>query len=552
MAISALRTVRGRLLALMVLLVVPIAAVAAVTALVTYRLVLSSVEASQRQAVGSFVIRTNILYREMVRGLMVAGQAVAAGASTAADCQAVVRRLADRDLAIRGVFIRIADRITCVAARGPELSDEMVTAIDGQFRTRPATPSQTGADVAETRYGTVATEGRRYLVVQASGAADDRGQRVEGLFLVDAAVLDGVFDMSAAFPGTTVALVQQPDQVVIARGEPAAGDDWLPRHVLLGGDFHRWRDVSRAGAAATYASRRVAEPDLYLLARFDNAAEQAAFLQFLMLLLTPLVTLLVLFAAYSLAIDRHVLRWIRGIQQAAAARSSSQPQLAPVDASMPGDIRAVSEAFNTLVTDQAEKLASLNAALDTNMRLVRELHHRVKNSLQVVQSYLSLARRENGETHRAVLAAVEAKIHVLSIAYRLALSQGEMRPVPVRPFLEEIALSLNTLLHGGQSWVTVDCPEGAALPIDRAIPLGLLAVEIASHALSEERAGHLEIRLVCEGETSMSLEVITDLRRSRALQTRVAHGLLRQLEAEPLEGAGAGSLGRWQVPAGRA
>ncbi|WP_439574035.1 sensor histidine kinase [Phreatobacter sp.] len=533
----------------MVLVVVPIAVVAAVTALVTYRLVLTSIEASQRQAVGSFVVRTNILYREMVRGMMVAGQAVAAGSSTAADCQAVARRLADRDLGIEGVYIRIAGRVTCAAGRAPALTDEMVTAIDGQFRTRPPTPSQIGNDLAEARYGTVATGGRRYLVIQAAGEPDAAGQRIEGLFLVNAAVLDGVFDMSATFPGTIVALVQQPDQVVIARGDAEAGQEWLPRSVLLNRDFQRWRDTSRGGVSATYASRRVAEPDLYLLARFDDAAEQAAFLQFLMLLLTPLVTLLVLFGAYSYAIDRHILRWIRGIQQAAIARSSSEPRLAPVDAAMPGDIRAVSESFNTLVIDQAEKLASLNLALDANRQLLRELHHRVKNSLQVVQSYLSLARRQNGEAHRAVLSAVEAKIHVLSIAYRLALSQGEMRPVPLKPFLNEIALSLNSLLHDGQSWVSADCPDKVGLPIDRAIPLGLLVVEIASHAVNVEGADHLDVRLVCESEGDMTVEVVTDVRRSQALKTRVAHGLLRQLEAEPLAGAASGSLGRWRISA---
>jgi two-component sensor histidine kinase len=547
MAVSAFRTVRGRLLVLMVLVVVPIALVAAVTSLVTYRLVLSSIEASQRQAVGSFVVRTNILYRELVRGLMVAGQAVAAGASTAADCQAVARRLAEQGPGIGGVFIRVTGRVTCAASREQGLSEETVTAIDGQFRARPPTAAPLGPGIAEARYGTVSAGGRRYLAVQAVGAADRQGEQVEGLFLMDAAVLDGVFDMSATFPGTTVALVQQPDQVVIARGEPQAGEDWLPRQLRLDGAFVRWREASRAGPVATYASRRVAEPDLYLVARFDDSAEQAAFLQFLTLMLTPFVTLLVLVVAYSYAIDHQVLRWIRGIQQAAVARSSSEPLLAPVDATMPDDVRSVSEAFNRLVRDQADKLASLNLALAANRGLIRELHHRVKNSLQVVQSYLSLARRQSGAAHRAVLSAVEAKIHVLSIAYRLALSQGEMRPVRLRPFLEEIAVSLNSLLHDGQSWVTVACPDKAALPVDRAIPLGLLMVEIATHALNEEGAHQLDMVLVCEGDHAITLEVITDLRRSQALKTRVAHGLLRQLEAEPLDGAGPGSLGRWRL-----
>ncbi len=82
MNVTAFRTVRGRLLALIVLVILPIAVITAVTAVATYRSVLSSIEASQLQTVGNFSVRTRLWYRESLRTLLAANASLAAVGAT--------------------------------------------------------------------------------------------------------------------------------------------------------------------------------------------------------------------------------------------------------------------------------------------------------------------------------------------------------------------------------------------------------------------------------------------------------------------------------------
>lgn len=543
----AFRTVRARLLALMVLVVLPIAVVAAVTATVTYRSVLASIEATQVQTVGNFAVRTRIWYRETLRSLLTAMAAVKASEG-AAVCDAIASRIVEDATGFEFVSIRVGDRPACQASRGVAITPGTLGAILTSFRQRQRVASWIGTDLADSRYGQILIGQKRFLGVHARQDATAVGGPIEALLLVDSATLDRSFDLGTITPGVVVGLIQTPDQVIIARGAPEEDPSWLPREEFTGTGTTRWEGVSRGGGRAAFAAQAVAMPDLYILARFDHAAERAAFLQFVALLLTPLVTLAVLFAAYSLAIDSNIIRWIRGIEAAAVASTSQAPKPAPVDPAMPEDIRRVSEAFNRLTAEQADRLEKLNATVGANRHLVRELHHRVKNSLQVVQSYLGLARREHGDFHRGVLSEVEAKVQVLSIAYRHALAQGEMRPVELRPMLDEIAAMLAGLMRSGTPWVSVSAPEGIALVIDRAIPLGLLVVEVAGSIQRADGEARIDIAVRPDSAAGMLLAIETGADVPDAADTRVVHGLLRQLEATSARSAGGRSLGEWHVP----
>jgi two-component sensor histidine kinase len=541
------RTVRARLLALMVLVVLPIAVIAAVTATVTYRSVLTSIEATQVQTVGNFAVRTRIWYRETLRSLLTAVSAVRASEGAAA-CDAIANRIVGDATGFEFVSIRVGDRPACQAGRSVEVTPGTLNTILTSFRQRQRVASWIGADLADSRYGQILIGQKRYLGVHARQERGVGTEPLEALLLVDSAILDRGFDLGTITPGVTIGLIQIPDQVIIARGALEDDPSWLPREEMIGTDTTRWEGQSRSGTRAAFASQAVAAPDLYILARFDQTAERAAFLQFIALLLTPLVTLAVLFAAYSLAIDSNIIRWIRGIEAAAVASTSQAPKPAPVDPAMPEDIRRVSEAINRLTAEQADRLEKLNATVGANRYLVRELHHRVKNSLQVVQSYLGLARREHGDLHRGVLSEVEAKVQVLSVAYRHALAQGEMRPVELRPMLDEVASMLAGLMRAGTPWVSVSVPGGIALVIDRAIPLGLLIVEVAGSIRRADAAAHIDVTVRPEGADGVRLAIETDAKVPDAADTRIVHGLLRQLEVTVAKPAGGRSLGEWHVP----
>ena len=178
--------------------------------------------------------------------------------------------------------------------------------------------------------------------------------------------------------------------------------------------------------------------------------------------------------------------------------------------------------------DKAELLAS-HASHD---KLTREFHHRVKNSLQIIQSYLTLSRRQRPPPHNIYLAEAEAKVQVISTAYRLALSEGIMSPIPIRAFVLDIVGNAQAILCGTTRKISASVEPNSLLVLDRAIPLGLAIIEAITGALGAESVMHVGIRLQPAGPDEVALTVtIDDMFATVALPLRLMAGLQAQLEA---------------------
>lgn len=165
-------------------------------------------------------------------------------------------------------------------------------------------------------------------------------------------------------------------------------------------------------------------------------------------------------------------------------------------------------------------------------KLTREFHHRVKNSLQIIQSYLTLSRRQRSPPHNIYLAEAEAKVQVISTAYRLALNEGAMRPIPIRAFVQDIVENAQAILCGSTRKISASIEPNSLLVLDRAIPLGLAIIEAITGALGAPSVMHVGIRLQPSGLDGMTLTVtIDDMFATVALPLRLMAGLQSQLEA---------------------
>jgi two-component sensor histidine kinase len=377
------------------------------------------------------------------------------------------------------------------------------------------------------------------------------GEGWEALVLVDPALLDHAFEIGASEPGTVVALIETGGGIIISRGVPEFDLSWLPRNEVVPTQGQRFEAEAAGGGLFSYAGQMVSPPDLYVLARFDDTASRAARMQFYMLWLTPLTMLGLLFVSYAWAIQTHVVRGITGIE-AAARRLRSEPTAqveAPADAAMPHDIRTVAQSFNAMVASARARQEQLASALEDNRFLMRELHHRVKNSLQVIQSYLALSRRQEHGAAQASLAETEARVQVLSTAYRLALTDAGMRPVPIRPLAEEIVGKLIATVRHPQQNVALSVATDVALVVDRVIPLGLALVEGVIAGLKAGSATQISVRLGALDDGRTELRVTTDGSLvSGHPPPRIMKGLAMQLEAT-IEPPGPGEVMRWRFAA---
>ena len=544
MALSLFRTVRGRLLALMVAIVLPIACLTAAAAVATYRTVFEAIETSQMRAADDFAVRARVWYRGALRSLVASAATIRAVSPPPDMCDRIAEKALAAVSGYEAVLLRVGGRPDCVGRLDGSIPPGELTAVADQLATRPPIKLWGGTEFTKARYGQVTIAGRSFLAIYSEFDGGD------ALLLSKPDPLDDTFDLGSSDKGMMAALLRRGGDVVVARGGAQADASWLPRAETVPDQAAHWSAPSRGGPSRTYAVRMVAEPELYVVVSFDGTAEQAAKTQFYTLLLAPLLTLTLLGLVYMKAIDQHCVRWLRGIETTARARSTSASARVPLSDEMPRDIRSVAEAFNAMVDEQEVRQSKLRLALDDNRFLVRELHHRVKNSLQVVQSYIGLAKRNHQGEARMALSDAECRVHVLSAAYRFTLADGEMQPVRIDLFLDDVVAMVSSLILARGQRLESRIETQAALPIDRIIPLGFLIVDVVSRALRAAPGIGLELAVTAAGDGIIDIAISTDRDTTQIAPPRLFAGLLMQIEAIEISPPQGRSLGVWRLSHG--
>ena len=541
MALSLFRTVRGRLLALMVAIVLPIACLTAAAAVATYRTVFEAIETSQMRAADDFAVRARVWYRGALRSLIASATTIRAVSPDSDTCNRIAEKAIAAVSGYEALLLRVPGRPDCIGAQESGIPPSELKAAANQLAAQMPVKFWGGTEFTKARYDQVTIAGRSYLAVYSEL---DEGN---ALLLTLPEPLDRTFDLGSSDKGMMAALLRRGGDVVVARGGAQADASWLPRTEMAPEQTAHWTAPSRAGPSRTYAARMVAEPDLYVVVSFDGTAEQAAKAQFYTLLLAPLLTLTLLGLVYMKAIDQHCVRWLRGIEATARARSSSASARVPLSDEMPRDIRSVAEAFNAMVDEQEVRQSKLRLALDDNRFLVRELHHRVKNSLQVVQSYLGLAKRDRQGESRMALSDAECRVHVLSAAYRFTLADGEMQPVRIDLFIDDVVAMVSSLILARTQRLESRIETQATLPIDRIIPLGFLLVDVISRALRAAPGIGIELAVTNAGENNIDVAITTDRETTLVAPPRLFAGLLMQIEAVEITPPQGRSLGVWRI-----
>jgi two-component system, sensor histidine kinase PdtaS len=532
-SLSFFRSVRGRLLAIMAFIIIPLGALSVVLAWANYQTVVRSIELSQIQTVSNFAVRSRIWFRGSLRVLLTTVLSTHATRDGTIPCENILRETLGGLPGFQAIHIMYPGSPDCHASINPDVTAVELMDLAASQQKLPYVQQWVGTSLGLVRYDAVRIKGTLHLLIFAKNA-DPAGQPWEAILLTETALLDQAFEAGMVEGTTDVALMTRGNKIVVARNVDELDDSWLPSEERAVNTISRWEDASSDGARHVFASQIVAEPDLYVLTRSDKSALNAARTQLLILTLTPLLTLAVLFVTYARVIQSNVVSWISGIEQAALSRQKD-PQgtvLAPLDPEMPDDIRSVAEAFNGMVEAARKREFDLRDLVASNQFLVRELHHRVKNSLQVIQSYLALSRRQQSGAKSLHLAETEAKVQVLSTAYRLGLTEQGMVRVSIRAFAEELVSTLSNSMRQPGQWVTTDISGDHALVVDRIIPFGLALVEAVVAALVMDNGATVAVHVSTVSDRQILFHVTTTGKPLRnAPSAKIMSGLAAQLGA---------------------
>ena len=134
--------------------------------------------------------------------------------------------------------------------------------------------------------------------------------------------------------------------------------------------------------------------------------------------------------------------------------------------------------------ERVRVLRELRSAVADKGRLLRELQHRVKNNLQTVTSLVRLQERRSGSAEaRRELRSVGRRIETLSLVYEKLYAAGEAERVDLGTYLGELGAGLLRLHAGEAPGVHLRTEvESLVVPVDKAVPLGLVANEFVTNS----------------------------------------------------------------------
>ena len=149
------------------------------------------------------------------------------------------------------------------------------------------------------------------------------------------------------------------------------------------------------------------------------------------------------------------------------------------------EMTALAAAFDRMADDSATHEAAMVGALDEQRRLTREVHHRVKNNLQIVASLLSIQARDTSDPAVArAYAAVQARVGALALVHRWMYDEVGSHGVDLRALASDLCAALEQGIGAaGQAAIAIRCHvDRIVVSQDTAVPLAFLITELVSVA----------------------------------------------------------------------
>jgi len=180
--------------------------------------------------------------------------------------------------------------------------------------------------------------------------------------------------------------------------------------------------------------------------------------------------------------------------------------------------------------------------------LLREIHHRVKNNLQIVSSLLRLqSRRIDDAKTVEILNDSRSRISAMSLIHESLYKPSSLSSVSLREYVLELTFKLFDFYGVDADLIALVIDvEPITLNIDTATPCGLIINELVTNSLKyafpAERSGAITITMKRTGESGYLLQVgdngvglppVLDIRQTQSLGLQLVVNLVeKQLQGE--------------------
>ena len=202
---------------------------------------------------------------------------------------------------------------------------------------------------------------------------------------------------------------------------------------------------------------------------------------------------------------------------------------------------------NRIIAEQKEEVETINEQLDARNSekevLLKEIHHRVKNNLQIISSLLELQSRGiDDESALSAVADGQSRVKSMALIHQKLYQTDDIATVDFGSYASDLCAQLAALYPDmNETQLNIE-GNGIELDIDTAIPLGLILNELVTNAfkygIKGQSAGSLKVELRAEGKGSYLLTVADNgpglpedfnFDKTRSLGLRLVRRLSKQL-----------------------
>lgn len=213
-------------------------------------------------------------------------------------------------------------------------------------------------------------------------------------------------------------------------------------------------------------------------------------------------------------------------------------------------------ASQAAISIENASLEQVEALLEEKDALLHEVHHRVKNNLQLISSLLSLqASRVEDKVVAELFQESRNRVRSMAMVHENLYRAGNFARIDMAPHIRNLCAHLSRIYKLSQSSVSLDVVvDDVQLDMNRAIACGMIVNELVSnalkHAFPSGRNGRLRVELIAVGENRCRLGVADDgvglspafsLERAETLGLQLVFDLSRQLHGSVEVSRGGGT-----------
>ena len=281
--------------------------------------------------------------------------------------------------------------------------------------------------------------------------------------------------------GTVLTATRQLDDIDIA----------IPRDralsMLTGNRAFSFSGLSAAGRPRVFSVVPLVPDELYALGSWppEGASKTRGLFGSVPVLFPVLMWVASLVVAW-LAVERLVIRHIRKLRRSILSFAGGNRIVGDIDVgSAPAEIREMAEAYKRMTETILHDEARLEDTLHQKEMLMREVHHRVKNNLQLIASIMNMQlRRTPSLEAKAIVRGLQDRVMSLATIHRELYQTAGLSDIHGDELLTTIVRQMANMAERPDRRFSIRTDfDDVRLTPDQAVPIALLVTEAVTNAL---------------------------------------------------------------------